>query len=180
VDAARNSRVVPALGLLLIAAGLLFLALQESRALAFWLMRMWPVFLIFAGVARVTCFAIDRRPRSPADGVALIALGGFFLAIRMSPALNPLQVYGRYWIVVLALFAGAELIRYYSHRPALGTQPRMFSGWRMAVAALIVITGIAANRAGNDPAVIEGLRLPHLSSLAALETSKSFQPRALI
>jgi hypothetical protein len=169
VDAARNNRAVLMLGLLLIAAGLLFLALQTSEGLALWLMRMWPVFLILAGAARVICFAIERRPRSPVDGMILIALGGFFIAIRMSPALNPLQVYGRYWILLLALFAAVELIRYYSHRPAYGRQPQMFNLWRTLAAVLIVITGIAANRAGNDPSVIQKLRLPHLSSL---ETAK--------
>jgi hypothetical protein len=133
---------------------------------------MWPVFLILAGAARVVCFAMERRPRSPVDGIILMGLGGFFLAIRVSPALHPLQVYGRYWIVALGLFAGAELIRYYSHRPAHGPQPRIFSGWRIAVAALIVITGIAASRAGGDPRVVESLRLPRLSSLPAVGVSK--------
>jgi hypothetical protein len=171
VDAARNNRAVLSLGLLLIAGGLLFLALQTSDGLALLLMRLWPVFLIFAGAARVACFAIDRRPRSPVDGMILIALGGFFLAIRLSPTLNPLQVYGRYWILLLALFAVVELVRYYSHRPAYGAQPRMFNPWRVTVAALIIITGIAASRAGNDPSLIQSLRLSRLAAAEGLTGS---------
>ena len=159
MDGARSNRISLVLGIALMTAGLLFLLLQSSEGLALWMMQMWPVFLICAGLARVAGFAIDRKPRSPVDGTLLVALGIFFLIGRLHADLNPLQIYGRYWILLLLLFALVEVIRFYSHRAADG-QPRMFTTWRVALLLLIIVTGVAANRLGKNMSVIHKMRLP--------------------
>lgn len=160
MDSARNNRITLALGLVLISAGLLFLLAQSSEAMAAWLVELWPVFLILAGLTRIACFAIERRPRYPADGMLLIGIGLFILLGRLHPQLNALQIYGRYWIFLLMLFAGVEVLRFYSHRAAYGAQPRMISLWLIAVVLLIVATGASANRIGNNRSFMERLRLP--------------------
>ena len=159
MDSARNNKISLVLGLALLTAGLLFLLLQSSEGLARWMMQMWPVFLICAGLSRVAGFAIDRKPRSPADGMLLIALGIFFLIARLHADLNPLQIYGRYWILLVALFACVEVIRFYTGRAPDG-QARMFTTWRLVVLLLIIATGVAANRIGNNTSMIYRLRLP--------------------
>src|SRR5262245_28804667 len=79
-------------------------------------MQLWPVFLICAGVVRVMGFAVERKPRSPLIGMLLIIVGVLFLAARFQPGLNALQIYGRYWVLLLLVFASVDLVRYYSHR----------------------------------------------------------------
>jgi hypothetical protein len=159
VESARANKITLALGLVLITAGLLFLLAQSSEGLAVWMMQLWPVFLILAGLTRIACFAIERKPRYPADGMVLIGIGIFILAGRVNPELNALQVYGRYWIFLLMLFAGVEVVRFYSHRAAYGRQPRMISLWRIAVVLIIIVTGVAANRIGNNRSLIDRLRM---------------------
>jgi DUF4097 and DUF4098 domain-containing protein YvlB len=90
----------------------------------------------------------------------LIIVGVLFLAARFQPGLNALQVYGRYWVLLLVVFGSVELVRYYSHRHADGPPPRVFTPLRIAVVLLIVVTGVFANRAANNPSVLSALRLP--------------------
>jgi len=123
-------------------------------------MRLWPVFLICAGVVRVMGFAVERKPRSPLVGMLLIIVGVLFLVARFQPGLNALQVYGRYWVLLLIVFASVELVRHYSHRHIDGPPPRVFTPIRILAVLLIVVTGVVANRAANKPAVLSALRLP--------------------
>lgn len=160
VDSARTNRVTLALALVLISAGLLFLLAQSSESVTAWMIELWPVFLILAGLTRVAGFAIERRPRYPADGLLIISIGLFILAGRLHPELNVLQIYGRYWLFSLMLFAGVEVLRFYSHRAAYGAQPRMISARLVAVVLFIIVTGVSANRIGNNRSLIERLRLP--------------------
>lgn len=148
------------LGLLLLGAGLVLVLAPARSGVAEWLMQLWPVFLICAGVVRVMGFAVERRPRSPLIGMLLIIVGVLFLAARFEPRLNALEVYGRYWVLLLIVFASVELVRYYSHRPAEGPPPRVFTPMRVMVVLLIVVTGVLANRAANKPSVLSALRLP--------------------
>ncbi|MEK6284639.1 MAG: DUF4097 family beta strand repeat-containing protein [Acidobacteriota bacterium] len=127
-------------------------------------MQLWPVFLICAGVVRVMGFAVERKPRSPLVGMLLIVIGVLFLAARFQPGLNALQVYGRYWVLLLVVFASVELVRYYSHRHAEGPPPQVFTPMRVLVVLLIVATGVLANRAANNPSVLSALRLPSFLS----------------
>lgn len=109
-------------------------------------------------------FAVERKPRSPLVGMLLIIIGVLFLAARFQPGLNALQVYGRYWVLLLVVFASVELVRYYSHRHAEGPPPGVFTPMRVLAVLLIVATGVLANRAANKPSVLSALRLPSFLS----------------
>ena len=156
----KNRRGTLLLGLLLLAAGLVLVLAPAGSGIAGWLMQLWPVFLICAGVVRVMGFAVERKPRSPLVGMLLIIVGVLFLAARFQPGLNALQVYGRYWVLLLIVFASVELVRYYSHRHAEGPPPRVFTPMRVVVVLLIVVTGVFASRVANNPSVLSALRLP--------------------
>jgi DUF4097 and DUF4098 domain-containing protein YvlB len=163
------------LGLLLIAIGL-SLALPGSREAAIdWLMKLWPVFLICAGVIRVMGFAVERKPRSPLGGTLLIAAGVLFLAGRLHADLNVLQVYGRYWPALLVLYGSVELIRFYTHRHTDRSPARALTVGRALVIITIILTGVVANRLATNPSVLSALRLPDfLSSLRDAVVGKSF------
>jgi DUF4097 and DUF4098 domain-containing protein YvlB/uncharacterized membrane protein HdeD (DUF308 family) len=152
------------LGLLLVAVGALFFFLPSGSSVADWLMRLWPVFLICAGAARVMGFAVERKPRSPMGGTLLIIIGLLFFVSRFHSDLNALQVYGRYWVLLLAVFAGVELVRYYSHRQSEGPQPGLFTPGRVIIILFIVGTGVVANRAANNPSLLSAIRLPRFLS----------------
>gem|GEM_PF-813617 len=156
----KNRRGTLLLGLLLLAAGLVLVLAPAGSGVAGWLMRLWPLFLICAGVVRVMGFAVERKPRSPLVGMLLIIIGVLFLVARFQPGLNALQVYGRYWVLLLAVFASVELVRYYTHRNNYGPPPRVFTPMRALIILLIVATGVFANRAANKPSVLSALHLP--------------------
>ena len=160
----QNRRGTLLLGLLLLSAGLLLFLAPAGSGIAGWLMQLWPVFLICAGVVRVMGFAVERKPRSPLVGMLLIIVGVLFLAARFQPGLNALQVYGRYWVLLLLVFASVEVVRYYSHRHTDGPPPRVFTPLRIVVVLLIVITGVFASRVANNPSVLSALRLQGLLS----------------
>lgn len=127
-------------------------------------MQLWPVFLICAGVVRVMGFAVERKPRSPLVGMLLIIVGVLFLAARFQPSLNALQIYGRYWVLLLVIFAAVELTRYYSHRHTEGPPPRVFTPMRVGVVLLILVTGVFAGRIANNTSILSALRLPGVLS----------------
>lgn len=104
-------------------------------------------------------FAVERKPRSPLVGMLLIIVGVLFLVARFQPGLNALQVYGRYWLLLLAVYASVELVRFYSHRHTEGPPPRVFTPVRVLVVLVIVFTGVLANRVASKPSVISALRL---------------------
>lgn len=148
------------LGLLLLAAGLVLVLAPAGSGVAGWLIALWPVFLICAGVVRVMGFAVERKPHSPLIGTLLIIVGLLFLAARFQPSLNALQVYGRFWVLLLVVYGSVELIRYYSHSQTEGLPPRMFTPLRVLVVLMIVLTGVLANHAASKPSVLSALRLP--------------------
>ena len=155
-------------GVLLVAVGL-GIALIPMRGRisgdlwAFFLssmMWLWPLFFVCMGVIRVMGFAVQRKPRSPMGGTLLIFIGVLFFASRFHSDLNALRIYGKYWLVLLAIFAAVELLRFYSHRHSEGPTPRMFSPGRLCIVGLIVITGILANRVGGSSSLLSALKLP--------------------
>ena len=148
------------IGLLLLAAGLIFVFLPAGAGVGEWLMRLWPIFLICAGVVRVMGFAVERKPRSPVGGMLLILIGVLFLAHRFTSSVNVLATYGRYWLLLLIIFAAVELVRYYTHRPADGAPPRLFTPWRLIIITLIVITGVISNRiVSSNPSFLSAVKL---------------------
>jgi DUF4097 and DUF4098 domain-containing protein YvlB/uncharacterized membrane protein HdeD (DUF308 family) len=159
----KRNKAVLLVGLLLLVAGLAFAFFPAGAGVAGWLMRLWPVFLICAGVVRVMGFVVERKPRSPMGGTFLIIIGVLFLASRFHSDLNALQVYGRYWLVLLVVFATVELLKFYSHRPTDGYPPKLFTFWRVSFVILIVSTGVLAHRvAGNNPSMLSALKLDGL------------------
>ena len=149
------------IGLLLLAAGLIFVFVPAGAGVAEWLMRLWPIFLICAGVVRVMGFAVERKPRSPVGGMLLIIIGVLFLAHRFTSSVNVLATYGSYWLLLLMVFAAVELVRYYTHRPTDGAPPRLFTPWRLLIIILIVITGVLSNHiAKSNPSFLSALKLP--------------------
>jgi DUF4097 and DUF4098 domain-containing protein YvlB len=109
-------------------------------------------------------FAVERKPRSPVGGTLLIIIGLLFFVSRFHSDLNALQVYGRYWVLLLAVFAGVELVRYYSHRQSEGPPPRLFTPSRVVIILFIIGTGVLANRAANNPSLLSAIRLPRFLS----------------
>lgn len=160
VSSRKNKKGTLLLGLLLLGAGLVLVLAPARSGIAGWLIALWPVFLICAGVVRVMGFAVERKPRSPLVGMLLIIVGVLFLVARFQPGLNALQVYGRYWVLLLAVYASVELVRFYSHRHAEGLPPRVFTPMRVLVVLMIVCSGVLANRVASKPSVISALRLP--------------------
>ncbi len=148
-------------GLLLLAAGVSFLFIPSSAGqVARWFARLLPLILICAGVVRVMSYAVERKPRSPISGMLLIFIGVLWFANRIHPELNGLHIYGRYWLLLLGVFAAVELVRYYSHRESEGPPPRVFTMVRVVAILLIVVTGVVAGRiAGNSPSLLSALRL---------------------
>ncbi|HXG68833.1 MAG TPA: DUF4097 family beta strand repeat-containing protein [Blastocatellia bacterium] len=157
----RTKRWGLLLGMLLVGAGVLFFLAPQGAGMVEWLMRLWPLYLVCAGVVRVMGFAIERKPRSPLGGMLMIFIGVLFFAARFHPDLNALQIYGRYWPLLLAVFAAVELVRYYSHRFTEGPPPRLFTFWRLMAVLLIFGTGVVANRAAaKNPSLLSALHLP--------------------
>jgi uncharacterized membrane protein HdeD (DUF308 family) len=157
----RNKTGTLLIGLLLVGTGLALALAPERAGLTEWLIRLWPVFLICAGVVRVMGFAVERKPRSPWGGTLLIFVGILFLASRFHSELNVLRLYGRYWLVLLLVYASVELVRYYSHRQTEGPPPRLFTPWRLMIIAAMVTTGVLANRvATTNPSLLSALKLP--------------------
>jgi DUF4097 and DUF4098 domain-containing protein YvlB/uncharacterized membrane protein HdeD (DUF308 family) len=156
----KHRRGTLLLGLLLLAAGLVLVLAPAGSGIAGWLIALWPVFLICAGVVRVMGFAVERKPRSPLVGTLLIIVGVLFLAARFQPGLNALQIYGRFWVLLLVVYASVELVRFYSHRHTEGPPPRVFTPMRVVVLLLLVFTGVLANHAASNPSVLSALRLP--------------------
>src|SRR5262249_36324552 len=147
----------------------------RSVGLAVWLERLWPVFLVLAGLLSVAGFAIERRPRSPLGGALLVALGTVLLVGRIDSPSDPVKTYGKYWILVLGIYSLAELLRFYSHRHGEGQQPRLFSVPKLITILLIAGTGILSNRvAGKGQSFLEMARIP--AGLAVLGDSGSPRP----
>jgi uncharacterized membrane protein HdeD (DUF308 family) len=152
---------LPFIGIVLVLAGLVFFAATSGMAAAQWLLGLWPLFAIIAGVASVMGFAVERKPKSPVSGMLLIFVGVLFSAARFHANLNALQIYGRYWILLLFIYAGVELVRHYSHRLNDGKPPRLFSFGKVFMVLMIAGSGIIANHVANN---LGSVKLPGLFS----------------
>jgi DUF4097 and DUF4098 domain-containing protein YvlB len=147
-------------GVFLIAAGLVFLIPSHS-APAQWLLRLWPGFLVLAGIVSVMGFAVERKPRSPIGGTVLMVVGVLLLISRFQAGMNPIQLYGRYWPVLLVIFAGVEMVRHYSHRPYEAPRKPAFRFSRLFIVGLIMATGLIANHiATTRPSLLSAIHLP--------------------
>jgi hypothetical protein len=144
--------------------GVLFFVTPERAYVLQVLARFWPLFLILAGVLRISGHLLDRQPRSPVGGLVLTSLGGILLAANLRGERSFLYIFGRYWFwLLLALIAG-RVIRQYTHRAQDGPRPRAFSLGAIVLMLLIVVGGITANRLAANGHLLARLheRLGHL------------------
>jgi DUF4097 and DUF4098 domain-containing protein YvlB len=151
------------LGIGLIVIGALFFVAPEQAFAVRWLMLLWPVALILAGLVRVAGYLIDRHPRSPAGGVMITAIGGILLSANLLGHNSLILILGKYWFWILLAFIGGRLLKQYTHRIEDGLRPKTFSLGVFVVIALIVGVGLAASSASKNGQGVFNLRLGGLS-----------------
>ena len=150
------------IGLALCAIGVLMAVAPSPSAGLGWLAQWWPVLPLLAGAGSLVGFATRRQPRSPWTGALLVVFGGIALALTMQSGANPLALYGRFWPLLLGLVAVVEILKYYSWRPDMGElRPALFSSAKLVVVALVVVSGIGANRlAEANPNFLARISMP--------------------
>ncbi|HZF39702.1 MAG TPA: DUF4097 family beta strand repeat-containing protein [Blastocatellia bacterium] len=133
------------LGIGLIVIGALFFVAPEQAFALRWLMRLWPVALILAGLIRVAGYLIDRHPRSPAGGMMITAIGGIMLSANLLGHNSFILILGKYWFWILLAFIAGRLLKQYTHRIEDGLRPNTFSPGAIMVMILIAGAGLAAS-----------------------------------
>src|SRR5262245_36283 len=133
------------LGIGLIVIGVLFFVAPEQATAVQWLMLLWPLPLILAGLVRVAGYLIDRHPRSPAGGMMIAAVGGILLSANLLGHKSLILILGKYWFWILLAFIAGRLLRQYTHRIEDGIRPNAFSPAAIVVMILIVGVGLAAS-----------------------------------
>lgn len=133
------------LGIGLIVIGALFFMAPEQAFAVRWLIRLWPVALILAGLVRVAGYLIDRHPRSPVGGMMIMALGGVLLSANLRGHNAPVQILGKYWFWILLAFIAGRLLKQYTHRFDDGFRPNTFSPGAIVVMTMIFGAGLAAS-----------------------------------
>lgn len=139
----RIATLLLGVGLIIIGA-LFFIAPEQAFALR-WLMRLWPVGLILAGMVRVAGYLIDRRPCSPVGGTMFIATGGILLSANLLGHHSLTLVLSRYWFWFLLAYVLGRLLRQYTYRIEDGFRPKAFSVGAIMFMVLIVGAGLAAS-----------------------------------
>lgn len=151
------------LGIGLIVIGALFFVAREQAFAVQWLILLWPVALILAGLVRVAGYLIDRHPRSPAGGVMITAIGGILLSANLLDHFSLIPILSKYWFWILLAFIGGRLLKQYTHRIEDGLRPNTFSPGAIVVMILIVGAGLAASFAAKNGQGGFNLRLGGLS-----------------
>ncbi len=153
----RKSSLI--LGTILCLTALALAMGPTAAAILGWAVHYWPVALIGAGAAHLLMFALRRGSR-PFSGALLLATGGLSLAYTLTNPTNPIEFYGTFWPVLLAVVAVADVVRQYGLRRAGVTAP-LFTPGKAVLVGLIAVSGIAANRiAPLAPDLLARLQLP--------------------
>src|SRR5215475_6373548 len=137
-------------GIALIVIGALFFVAPEQTFAIRWLMRLWPVALILAGLVRVSGYLIDRHPRSPVGGMMITAVGGILVSANLLGHNSFILILGKYWFWILLSYVAGRLLRQYTHRIEDGLRPNTFSPGAIVVMVLIVGAGLAASFAAKN------------------------------
>jgi DUF4097 and DUF4098 domain-containing protein YvlB len=137
------------LGIGLIVVGALFFVAPEQAFAVRWLMRLWPVALILAGLVRVAGYLLDRHPRSPVGGMMLTTTGGILLSANLLGH-NYGQIPGKYWFWILLAFIAGRLLKQYTHRYEDGLRPNAFSAGAVIGMVIIAGAGLAATIVANN------------------------------
>ena len=157
----RIATLLLGIGLIVI-GGLFFVAPEQAFAVR-WLIRLWPVALILAGLVRVAGYLIDRHPRSPVGGMTIMAIGGILLSANLLGHNAPILILSKYWFWLLLAFIAGRLLKQYTHRIEDGLRPNTFSPGAVVVIILIVGAGLAASFVAKNGQGEFNLRLGHLS-----------------
>src|SRR5215831_17584537 len=96
---------------LLLGIGALFFIAPEQGFAVRWLMLLWPVALILAGLVRVAGYLIDRHPRSPAGGMMITAIGGVLLSANLLHHNSLILILSKYWFWILLAFIAGRLLK---------------------------------------------------------------------
>ncbi|MBO0862401.1 MAG: hypothetical protein J2P21_28665, partial [Chloracidobacterium sp.] len=136
-------------GIALIVIGALFFVAPETFAIR-WLMWLWPVGLILAGLVRVSGYLIDRHPRSPVGGMMITAIGGILVSANLLGHNSFILILGKYWFWILLAYISGRLLKQYTHRIEDGLRPNTFSPGAIVVMVLIVGAGLAASVAAKN------------------------------
>src|SRR5262245_55300468 len=138
------------LGIGLIAIGALFFVAPEQAFAVRWLMRLWPVALILAGLIRVAGYLIDRHPRSPVGGMMIAAIGAILISANLLGHNSFILILGKYWFWILLAFIAGRLLKQYTHRIEDGRRPNTFSPGAIVMIILITGAGLAAGLAAKN------------------------------
>ena len=139
------------LGLTLIALGASFLIFGD-RTHAFELfLRLWPIFLVLAGLVRLSGFLLDRDPKSPLGGVLLLAVGGILLTAAFRGDSGFGLILAKYWFFLLLAFVAGRLIAEYARANEYGDKRRTFGPGTISIALLICGVGLGAHFVSKDP-----------------------------
>ena len=133
------------LGIALIGLGVFLFVAPGGSVVIQWLTKLWPVFLILAGLVRVFGYLIDRHPRSPIAGMMVTAFGGILLAANLRGDRSILVLFGQYWFFLLLAFIVGRVLRQYTYRVEDGKRVPAFSPGAILVMVLLVGGGLASN-----------------------------------
>ncbi len=150
------------LGIGLIGLGVLLFVAPGGHVSLQWLAKLWPIFLILAGLVQVAGHLIDRHPRSPVGGMMIAAVGGILLAANLRGDHSLLLLFGQYWFWLLLAFIIGRVLRQYTnhtHQAATGARPRAFSAGAIVVMILLVGGGLASNFLVKHSAYLNGVEL---------------------
>ncbi|MBO0801136.1 MAG: DUF4097 family beta strand repeat protein [Blastocatellia bacterium] len=132
-------------GIGLIVFGVLFFIEQERHFVAQLLTEFWPLFLVIAGLVRISGYFIDRHPHSPLGGMITVALGGILLAANLRGEHSIVRIFGDYWFWLLLALVSGRILRQYTHRLGDGPRPAAFSPASIILMMLIAGSGLGAN-----------------------------------
>lgn len=147
------------LGIGLIGLGVLLFVAPGSHVSLQWLAKLWPIFLILAGLVQVAGHLIDRHPRSPVGGMMIAGVGGILLAANLRGDHSLLLLFGQYWFWLLLAFIIGRVLRQYTHQTTVGARPKAFSAGAIFVMILLVGGGLASNFLAKHNNYLNGVEL---------------------
>ncbi|MEP7338869.1 MAG: DUF4097 family beta strand repeat-containing protein [Acidobacteriota bacterium] len=169
------------LGIGLIGLGIFLFVAPGGHIGLQWLTKLWPIFLVLAGLVRVAGHLIDHHPRSPVGGMMIAAVGGILLAANLRGDRSLLLLFGQYWFWLLLAFIAGRVLRQYTHRVEDGARKQAFSPGAIAIMILLVGGGLASNYLAKNRNYLNGveLKLSRLGLLGGEFTVENDPPQTL-
>lgn len=150
---------------ILITIGLLFLLGQVHPALSFW-EKTWPIVLLVFGALKLgealasseghagTSATVRPRRRSVFGGVLLLLMGLIFLAQNFRGDFGFLELFWRWWPLLLILWGMAKLLDRLAAQHTGEGPPRTITGGEIFLAGVLILLGLgvgAAYHVRNGP-----------------------------